>query len=497
MGFTTPFGMDKAAWSYGVCSGRLRVSASLSSGHVGAVRVVRNTGGGTSYCCSQYKVAAPVRVLGPAVQLRLLPRSLAKQNAVASTSSSRNGARIYFAEDHGGAASNLPACKSHSDVSYSGWSLLGREISFTIDLSAAECGCNAAVYLVSMKQNKEPGTCDGDFYCDGAAVCGTTCAEIDLIEANRHALHVTAHDGADNDLAGLGGTAGKKGAIKPDMYGPTEMHTIDSSKPFRVSAYFRTDFNPRHPKLMAIDMTLHSLHSGRQIQFTLASSSLSSLTKALEDGMTPTASYWSSDGLGWLEDGVCPNGEEQDKCGDHVTISHFEVKCREEPCGRQQSKRPPPTPPSSPPPMPPPVPLPPPLQQAIIPSPLPLPPPPSLPPLPPPPFDPPIAQLAVTAVGLTSISTQPAVDAPSPNDMSPLIALGGALMLFVGLVAIIYSLHATRHTGKGIPQADEAPSRGTLRDKPRGSEEPLIEGAEAAAVAAAASMLADSSDDEG
>ena len=70
-------------------------------------------------------------------------------------------------------------------------------------------------------------------------------------------------------------------------------------------------------------------------------------------------------------------------------------------------------------------------------------------------------------------------------------------MLFVGLVAIIYSLHATRHTGKGIPQADEAPSRGTLRDKPRGSEEPLIEGAEAAAVAAAASMLADSSDDEG
>ena len=60
--------------------------------------------------------------------------------------------------------------------------MLGREISFTIDLSAAECGCNAAVYLVSMKQNKEPGTCDGDFYCDGAAVCGTTCAEIDLIE---------------------------------------------------------------------------------------------------------------------------------------------------------------------------------------------------------------------------------------------------------------------------------------------------------------------------
>jgi hypothetical protein len=40
------------------------------------------------------------------------------------------------------------------DVAYRKFSLLDRALSFTIDLSAVGCGCNAAVYLVQMT---EPG----------------------------------------------------------------------------------------------------------------------------------------------------------------------------------------------------------------------------------------------------------------------------------------------------------------------------------------------------
>ena len=48
------------------------------------------------------------------------------------------------------------------------------------------------------------------------------------------------------------------------------------------------------------------------------------LTGAFELGLTPTASYWSSNDLNWLEGGVCAENA-QDECGETLTISNFEV----------------------------------------------------------------------------------------------------------------------------------------------------------------------------
>jgi len=105
--------------------------------------------------------------------------------------------RIYLSDSCG----PLPS-------SYSAWTLLGRTVSFTVDLSAAGCGCNIAFYLVSMRTNAQEGTCSGGnsgaYYCDANSVCGVRCDELDLMEANSRAFHSVAHhlnDGSGQGMA--------------------------------------------------------------------------------------------------------------------------------------------------------------------------------------------------------------------------------------------------------------------------------------------------------
>ena len=127
---------------------------------------------------------------------------------------------------------------------YSAWQLGGRTISYTVDLSNAGCGCNAAVYLVSMPQNTDATTCH-DHYCDANSVCGVSCAEIDLMEANKVAFVSTVHVRDDPSGEGFGiahyvgpnekRLVSSRGDDCP--YGPRESCTIDTNRPF--SATFR------------------------------------------------------------------------------------------------------------------------------------------------------------------------------------------------------------------------------------------------------------------
>merc|ERR1719195_1632540 len=121
-----------------------------------------------------------------------------------------------------------------------GLRLLGKTMRYTIDLHGAGCGCNAALYLTSMKQNEHPSECH-DYYCDANKVCGESCAEIDIQEANTASWHSTLHTMYDHNGVG-GGYGGGPGWNGPrdfdsSQYGP-HASCIDTTIPINVAVSF-------------------------------------------------------------------------------------------------------------------------------------------------------------------------------------------------------------------------------------------------------------------
>ena len=107
-----------APWSQGTCVGAVDVAG------MGTWQVVRNPGGGTSACCSMFPIAAAARVERELnkVEVELLPRK--------PGFASRNGARVYFAED----------CMEdafHPQM-YAAWQLIG--VFHGMSVRSAVCG---------------------------------------------------------------------------------------------------------------------------------------------------------------------------------------------------------------------------------------------------------------------------------------------------------------------------------------------------------------------
>jgi hypothetical protein len=62
---------------------------------------------------------------------------------------------------------------------YYKWNLLGRKLSYTLDISKVPCSCVAAVYYSLMpgynsKQKVDPSL-SGNYYCDANNVTGIFC----------------------------------------------------------------------------------------------------------------------------------------------------------------------------------------------------------------------------------------------------------------------------------------------------------------------------------
>jgi len=198
----------------------------------------------------------------------------------------------------------------YAQSEYAAMFLLGKTLTYQVDLSGASCGCNAALYLTSLRQSSGESSCK-DYYCDAAKVCGLSCVEIDIQEANTRAWFSTLH--AADDLAGVGGGYGAtRGTWNASQYG-VGGECIDTSKPFSVSAFFPVDGNG---SLAAMEVTLSQV--GRPCPLSVRvdryaplgrPGGLDEVAEALKGGMTPIVSYWGAgEDLQWM-DGLGPRGE--------------------------------------------------------------------------------------------------------------------------------------------------------------------------------------------
>ena len=114
--------------------------------------------------------------------------------------------RSYFQAKYNGSCDATPfGTGTYECVDYDQGALRlgGQTLSFEVDLSNDGCGCNAALYLVSMPQSHDESICH-DRYCDANNVCGVRCTELDLMEANQIAWVSTVHVADDGSGQGFG-----------------------------------------------------------------------------------------------------------------------------------------------------------------------------------------------------------------------------------------------------------------------------------------------------
>eukprot|EP00419_Tripos_fusus_P089086 CAMPEP_0172860066 /NCGR_PEP_ID=MMETSP1075-20121228/71873_1 /TAXON_ID=2916 /ORGANISM="Ceratium fusus, Strain PA161109" /LENGTH=437 /DNA_ID=CAMNT_0013708049 /DNA_START=37 /DNA_END=1350 /DNA_ORIENTATION=+ len=236
------------------------------------------------------------------------------------------GSRAYFAQECTGV---------YNRSQYLAFNLLGKTISYTVDLAGTGCGCNVALYLTSMRQNPHASECF-DHYCDSNSVCGHACAEIDIQEGNQYAWHSTLHGKADPGGLGVGYGGGGMGWSGPRQwtskkYGPGA-DCIDTNRPFQVAASFPADVLC---KLTATQVVLMQVAlGGKTCELPLRVGhydNMDELSKALAAGMTPTVSYWNSKNMLWMDgrgqDGLGPCEEDTpDECGHTARLSNFSIK---------------------------------------------------------------------------------------------------------------------------------------------------------------------------
>jgi len=235
-----------------------------------------------------------------------------------------HGVRAYFGNN---------CVTSFEPGMYFNFSLLDRTLSYTVDLSQANCGCNAALYLIRMPAynsggNPDPTKC-GDYYCDANNVCGLLCPEIDIMEANTKAWQSTPHKCGDPNNHYYsqcdGGGCGKNTyRLNPNAYGSGGNFQINTQSPFQVNVTFSTSggqFNKMTTVLGQNSKSFTLTHDD-----SCGGGYLESLTDSLASGMVLAISYWgdTASTMSWLDIPPCSNTENCNT-GTSFTISNFAV----------------------------------------------------------------------------------------------------------------------------------------------------------------------------
>lgn len=206
------------------------------------------------------------------------------------------GGRVYLGE------SNSDAFSLNS---FYMMPLLGKRLTFDLDMSQVGCNCNGALYVVSMPaynsaQQPVPGK-DGSYYCDANQVGGVYCPEMDILEANKFAMASTAHTCqyqpphyySTCDRGGCG-----KNVLDADGggYGPGKR--IDTNRPFTLSVSFITGGNGRLSTI-----TNEFTQNGQSLKFDACNSDYLQWMGMSLPGIVMTMSLWGTGdgGMSWLD----------------------------------------------------------------------------------------------------------------------------------------------------------------------------------------------------
>jgi hypothetical protein len=183
---------------------------------------------------------------------------------------------------------------------------LGSTISFTVNLANVGCGADASFYLVGMPAPSSGS--NGDYYCDANCVGGYCCTEMDLIEANRHALQITAHKCTSLTSGCDAGGCARNTKNIPNGFGPGSNFQINTENSFNVAITFKTTSGQLSSITSVISQGTNSITITHDS--SCGSGYLSGLDQALSYGMVPVWSFWSG-GMSWLDSPACSSDNDE------------------------------------------------------------------------------------------------------------------------------------------------------------------------------------------
>nr|BAB64553.1 endoglucanase 1 [Pseudotrichonympha grassii] len=197
------------------------------------------------------------------------------------------------------------------DTKYEEFQFVGKELSYTVDMSEIECGVNAALYTVEMPATgKTPGGVKyGYGYCDANCVDGDCCPEFDIQEASKHAMVFTTHS-CQQATSGCDSSGCGYNPYRDDNNHAFWGTTVNVNQPVTVVTQFRADASGNLNEVRRL-----YVQGGKTIESpkSLTDSfchynagdwhSLSNMGASFKKGHVLVFSLWDSDGMNWMDGG--------------------------------------------------------------------------------------------------------------------------------------------------------------------------------------------------
>lgn len=210
------------------------------------------------------------------------------------------------------------------------FSLMDKSLEYTVDLNGAGCGCNSAIYTISMPH---AGLGAGnDWYCDANNVGGQACPEFDLSEMNSN-THKTVMHGCATPWKEE--NCDKWGPPASTFNGRTFQRgaDIDSTRPFTVKHTFTWTqvVTTITQNGRAVSRTMNGLNT--EMGMPHLKGRPNGMSEALRDGQVIAISFWGNEDMSWLDGCNPPNGGpgafkgygNPDSCAPFWTISDLKV----------------------------------------------------------------------------------------------------------------------------------------------------------------------------